>query len=237
MRKVKALALAAVIIAAGAGMAGAAEQSGIGLQWGMGPAFMFGPWDMKMSDSFAITWDVSENVTVSIIRQAGPMSGVHEYTDDVTLPGDDNFTRRMRVDAYETINAIGIATKIPQVNFLKVGMELGVVSIGEEDVDYTNSNGTVSDITNFGNDRDTMDGTGALLGLNCKISLLKAETKTINSEIGLLASLRFIQVPTLHPFGIQETTVDPALHPVLKEIDAIHSINSIDLKLVASLIF
>jgi hypothetical protein len=237
MRKVKALALAAVIVAAGAGMAGAAEQSGIGLQWGIGPAFTFGPFDTKMSDSFAVTWDVSENVSVAIIRQAGQMSGVHEYTDDVTLPGDNNITRRLRVDAYETINAIGISTRIPALSFLKVGMELGVISIAEEQVNYTNSDGSVSSVVNFGNVRDTLDVTGGLMGLTAKISLLKAETKTINSEIGVLAALRFVQIPTTRAFGIQETTVDSALHPVKKEIEALHSINSLDLKLAASLSF
>jgi len=236
MRKVKALALAAVIVAAGAGMAGAAEQSGIGLQWGMGPAFMFGPFDMKMGESFAVTWNVNENVQVAIIRQAGLIGGSHEYKDDTTYPGN-TITRRVNVDAQQTINAIGISAKIPAVSFLTVGMELGVVSLVEQSRVYSTSSGDACDEDNFGSDFDELTGEAALEGITVKLTLLKAETKTINSEIGVVGALRFVQLPTLYTYGNQESTVDPLAHPVPKEIEAIHSLNSFDLKVVASLVF
>jgi hypothetical protein len=226
-----------VLVAAGAGMAGAAEQSGIGLQWGIGPALMFGPFDqMKMADSFAVSWKVSDDVSIAVFRQEGWIGGTHEYTNDITIPGQ-TFKQRLTIDAIYNINGIAIATKIPAITFLTLGMELGVVDVTEVDEDYTDSRGVVGDVGDFGNSRDALDGQGALEGITAKLTLLKAETKTINTDIGIQAALRFVQLPTLYVFGRQETTVDPANNPVLKGIDPIHSMNSLDVRVVASLIF
>jgi len=55
MRKVMALALAAVLVAAGAGMAGAEDRAGVGMNWGIGPTITTGGFGMEFQNELGLS--------------------------------------------------------------------------------------------------------------------------------------------------------------------------------------
>lgn len=226
MRKAKLSLLAAAIFAGMAGTTLAAERAGFGLEWGMGPTIQLGDFDMQMDQSFSVEFSINEDFGVSLFSSQGRFSGEHEYTDDITIPGQ-TFERGIQIGGNTSVEGIRLSYGLPFLKMLRLGIELGRLSIEQDYTDFHNSDGTTSSNVDFGGVSQQLDEVAAMEGVSLRANLLSGATGALTASLGVQASLRFAQFRDRAVFGIQETTVDPLLHPVKEEIETITSYNTL----------
>lgn len=236
MRKAKLSLLAAALFAGMAGTTLAADRAGIGLNWAIGPTIQFGDFDMKFDQSFGVSWAVGPSVSVEVFGQTGQWSSEFEYTDDITVAGQ-TFDRGTQFQGNYTLTGMRFVHTLPFLKILSVGFDLGVMSFGESNRTYYNSDGTISAAANFGGIVDTFDTQAATEGVLAKLTLLTADAGAVKTELGIQGVLRFVQFEELYVNGIQETTVDPAAHPVLESIDPISSYNHLGVQVALNVGF
>jgi len=236
MRKAKLSLLAVALFTAFAGKTLAADRAGVGLEWGMGPVIQMGDFDMKIGQTFAVNWQVNEQVRVSIFGEQAPVRGEYTYSNDIGTP----FDQGIQVNGNYALSGMRIMHQLPILKILDVGFELGVVSLNDTASSpmYHNSNGTNGSDVDFGGAGavDGLNATGALEGLAVRVALFKAESGTVTTELGVNAALRFVQLPDTYVFGTQETTTTkPAAEKV--GIDAVTSYNNIALQVALNVGF
>src|SRR5688572_3408983 len=168
MRKAMLSLLAAVLFAGMAGTTQAADRAGIGLNWGIGPTIQLGDFDMKFDQSFGISWVVSDSVSVEVFGQSGQFSGEYEYTDDVTVSGQ-TFDRGTQLQGFSTLTGLRFVHNLPFLKILSVGFDLGVMTFGEDNRTYYNSDGTTSTTADFGGTVDSFDTQASTEGILAKL--------------------------------------------------------------------
>ncbi len=233
MRNATKWLLVAAGLFAAAGVTQAADRAGVGLEWGIGPSIVFGNFDMKFDSAFQLSWKVSDDFALSVFTSQGRFSGSHEYTDNTVTP---NIKHKIDVFGATDISGISVLHSIPMLSFLMVGLELGQANFGEDGASptYPNSDGSTGSIADFGGARDAFSTDGALEGIIGKITVLHSESKTVTADVGITASLRFIQLQELRVFGTQESTTNITPR---KAIDPVSSYNSLALQLGVTLGF
>lgn len=238
MRKATATLLAAGVMFAVAGgrVAQAADRAGIGVEWGIGPVIQLGDFDMKMSQGFGVTWQVTEAVGVAIFGENAPLHAEYTYSNDT---GAVAFDQGVQVDGDYAVSGMRITHQLPVLKILDVGFELGVVQLNETNVRWHNSNGTLGSDVDFnpaGGNRDTLNTTGAMEGITASIGLFKAETGTVTTELSVAGALRFVQLPDTYIFGNQElNTTKPAAEK--DEIEPIDSYSNLAIRVALNVGF
>ena len=233
MRKTIAVLLVAGFAVAAGGRAIAADRAGISLEWGMGPTLQLGGgFDMLMDQQAGLNWDVSNDFAVSVFSGNGTWRGSKEYTNNTTPA----ITHKVSIEGARDLFGIAIIHSLPVLSFVKVGIELGMVSLNQNSATAWNSNGTACSgtWTEFGGMPQTLDQVASMEGIVGKVTLLKGESKGTYADISVLASLRFVQLPTTFLYGRQES--DSTASP-LKGIEPVESFNNLSIKVVASLGF
>ncbi len=250
MRKAITLSLAVAFMAAAGGrVAMAADRAGIGFEYGMGPTIILGGgFDMLMNQAGAFTWNVSDNFGISISHGTGSVRGSHEYSDDT---GANPVKRKIVVDGHSDTEALTIWASLPMLSFLKIGFELGTVTLSGTATGryYSSDDGSVATPAMFGgvNSYSGLGGTPAggqgtynpsqsmMEGIAAKLTFLKGDSKTISADISVAGALRFVQLEgDRYIYGTQETN---STKLPLKAIDPITGFNQLDLKLVATIGF
>jgi hypothetical protein len=232
MRKTIAVLLVAGFAAASGGRALAADRAGISLDWGVGPTLMLiGGFQMKMDEQVSLDWDVSDDFAVSVFSANATWRGSDEYQNN----GTPAIKHKITVEGTTDSMGIAIVHSLPMLSFIKVGIELGMVTLDESAPIYSSSDGSGSSIADFGGTVDTFSNeVCSMEGILAKVTLLKGESKGTYADISVMGSLRFVQTPTRRIFGIQQT--DSTASPK-KGIDPIGSLDNLSLKIVASLGF
>lgn len=226
MRKAMLSLLAAALFAGMSGKTMAADRAGFGLEWGMGPTIVFGPFDMKMDQSFGVSWLINDDFSVALFTTQGRFSGEHEYTDDVTIPGQ-TFDRGVQVGGTYTVDGLRLNYALPFMRMLSLGIELGRMGFNQDYTEYHNSDGSTSSDTDFGGQTQQLNESAMVEGISLRANLLNGAAGAVTASLGVQASLRFAQFQDRAVFGTQESTVDPLLHPVLDEIETVTSYNTL----------
>jgi len=241
MRKTMAVLLAVgAVMAAGGQAVLAADRAGVGLEWSIGPAISANGFDMKMAQQFMLDWKVSESFSVGVWNSSGLFRGTHSYTDNL------NPTLKHELVTSGTVGANGITllASLPAMNLIELGINVGIESLVGVAPVARNSDGTTGALTDFGS---TLPGpvatataltvTAPLLGIAAKIHLLKAETKTVLTDIGIIASYNFVQFPDTNTFGTQEVLGRPSAMGLLKRIDPVSNYDNAMVLLNAAIWF
>ena len=224
MRKAKLSLLAAALFTALAGKTLAADRAGIGLEWGIGPVIQMGDFDMKFGQSFGVNWQVTDVVSVAIFGENAPLRAEYSYADDT---GSATFDRGIQVNGDYAVSGLRITHELPILKIIDVGFELGVAQLNETLVRYHNSNGSLGTATDFGSSgRDTLNTTGAVEGITAVVSIFKAESGAVSTELTVAGALRFIQLPDTYIFGHQEviTTKTAAEKAEIEPIDSYNNL-------------
>lgn len=228
MRKATTLLLAAVMMAAGSQVAKAADRSGLGVTWSIGPTIQLGDFDMKFDQELGVSWAVGENFGIEIFKSDGQLRGEHTYTDDVTVPGS-NIDQHLVVSGNVNQEGLRFLAGIPFLSFVKfrVGAELGVSDVSITQVTQFRSDGGATTGTEFGVLPTTGTINAPLIGILAKASLLSAESKTVATSLDVMASLRFVNFADTNMLGSQEsnTTKTP-----LAGIDPYSSYNTLAIR-------
>jgi hypothetical protein len=227
MRKAKLSLLAAAIFAGTAGTSMAAERAGFGLEWSVGPTIAFASgFDMQMDQTFGVEFMINDDFSAGLFGGTGRWAGEYAYTNDITVPGQ-SFDQRIQKGGSTEVNGLRLSYTLPFMRMLKLGFELGRVSFGEDSVTYYNSDGSYGGAGDFGGTVESLDTVAAMEGISVRANLLNGAAGALTASVGVQASLRFAQFERTAVFGSQESTVDPALHPVMNEIETITSYNTL----------
>jgi len=220
MRKGKLVLLAAAfaLVAVAPVSTMAADRAGVGLEWGMGPNILTGNFNMEFENSFALAWKVSESFTVAVFNGNALWRGETGYTSDAaadpTLAAQKYTLLR---DGDLTLSGIRILHSVPGLDFLTAGIEFGRVNFNTNvpaNIVKRGDGGAVTN-TEFGAVA-LMPASAELLGVTAKMSIFKAETKTVTTDINVSGSFRIIRFADANVFGDQK-----ALLTTPKAIDAI----------------
>jgi len=184
-----------------------ARAAAIGLEWGWVPTIPFGDFDIRLSNQeFTLSWKVSDDFTVGVFRGDGQYRGEREYTNNTVSP---TIGHKLAVTGTTSVSGIRILVSIPALSMLSAGLEVGAMTLGAGSYTYTNSDGTgfstASPDARFGAGQAFGGATAALLGAVGKASLIRAESKTVTTEITVNAALRFVDLSDTLVFGSQES--------------------------------
>lgn len=240
MRKATATLLAAgmMLVVAGGRVARAADRSGIGLEWSVGPMVAPGDFDMKFTSTFGVKWQATSDVSVGVFGSSGRWSGQHSYgaAAGITTGASTNFptARDVALSAWGShmLSGIRIGYILPWMKMLEGAIELGVMNFWEENYGFAGG----ASLGDFGNTRDALDvsnnASAAMQGLSVRANLLQGEQGPATGRVSVLLSYRFVQFAPLNVFGVEESTVaTPAA------IESVDNFNNISLQLAAEIGF
>lgn len=234
MRKTVAILLVAVFAVAAGGQvakaAAAADRAGVGLEWSIGPAISLSGFEMKMGQQFTLNWKVSESFAVGVWNGSGLFRGEQTYTDATT----NTLKHTLVTSGVTATNGITLLATIPMIEIVELGMNIGFEQL-TCDAGYpkeSHSDGTGGVLAHFGAPA-AMTANGSILGIAARIRLLKAETKTIMTDIGVVGGFNFVQFADVAAFGTQEAQGKTPL----KAIDPVSSYNNLTVMLNAAIWF
>lgn len=234
MRKAKMFMLLAALASMLAGGRVAQAAAGVGLEWGMGPTIPMANFGIKMNEGFTLAWKVTDSFAVGVFREAGMYRGEKEYTNTVVVP---SLKQSIILEGTSEVSGIRLMTVMPVLSILQAGIELGTLSLGAcAAPEYSRSDGANTLVTaaDFG----VLDAMVAqqlpMVGVSLKATLLKGETKTVATEISILAGYRFVDMPDQYVFGTQEATT---VLVTKKKIDAVAGYDNVNVGLVIGLWF
>ncbi|MEK7476188.1 MAG: hypothetical protein AAB152_11235 [Candidatus Coatesbacteria bacterium] len=230
MRKTVAILLVAVCaVAAGGQVAKAADRAGVGLEWSIGPAMSLSGFDMKMGQQFTLSWKVSESFSVGVWNGNGLFRGEKTYTDNTAVP----LKHTLVTQGTTSSNGITLLTTFPGISLLDLGINVGVETFtGGAATENVHTDGSAGVPGHFGAPV-ALTTTAAVLGIAAKIHLIKAETKTVMTDIGILAGLNFVEFADTAVFGTQQAVGTVPL----KNIDSVGSYNNLTVMINAALWF
>jgi hypothetical protein len=235
MRKTMAVLLAVGAMMAVSGQAVmAADRAGVGLEWSVGPVISVSGFDMRMGQQFTLDWRLSETFSVGVWNSSATYRGSHSYTDNV----DRTLTHELVTSGSVSANGITLLASLPAMSLIELGINVGVGTLTPDAVPLvaTDSDGTAGALGDFGGPVP-LQGTVPLLGIAARVHLLKAETKTILTDIGIIAAFNFVEFQDTNAFGTQEVLGVPSPTGLLKKIDPVGSYNNLALMLNAAIWF
>lgn len=218
MRKGKLVLLAAALVLAVVApvSAPAADRAGVGLEWGMGPNILTGNFTMQFDDAFALSWKVSDAFTVAVFNENALWRGENSYSSEAAVDPSGLVQKYTLVqEGALTVSGIRILHTIPALDFISAGIEFGKVNFTNVGAVYKRGDGGVTTGTEFGGVVG-MPASANLLGLAGKVSIFKAETKTVTTDINVSGAFRIIRFAEQDVFGSQK-----ALLVTPKAIDAV----------------
>lgn len=231
MRKTMAVLLAVSgMLMAGGRVANAA--AGVGLEWSIGPTIPVQGFDIKMGQQFALDWKVSDSFSVGVWNASSLYRGEKSYTD-VTVT-----TLKHKLVTQGTVGASGITlmTTLPAISMLELGVNLGVENLTNTSLAATNSDGTAGALADFGAPV-ALTTTAPLLGLNARANLIKAETKTVTTNIGITAAFNWVQFSDTAALGTREALGKLDANGLTKKIDPVSSYTQVTVMVNASIWF
>lgn len=233
MRKAKMFMLLAALASTLAGGRVAQAAAGVGLEWGMGPTIPLSNFGMKMNEGFTLAWKVTDSFAVGVFRESGMYRGEKEYTNTVAVP---SLKQSIILEGTSGVSGIRLMTVMPVLSILQAGIELGTLSLGAATATYSRSDGANALVTaaDFGAPVAMGAQQLPMVGVSLKGTVLKGETKTVSTEISILAGFRFVDMPEQYVFGTQEATT---ILTTKKKIDAVTNYNNIGVGLVIGLWF
>jgi len=226
MRKGKLVLLAAALVLAVVApvSAPAADRAGVGLEWGMGPNLLTGNFSMQFDNAFALAWKVSDSFTVAVFNENAMWRGENSYSSDAAVtPGGATHKYTLVREGDLTVSGIRILHTLPVLDFLSAGIEFGRINfttVGGP-LNIKRDDGVAAVGTEFGTVVG-MPASANLLGLTAKMSLFKAETKTVTTDINLSGSFRVIRYNDASVFGTQK-----ALLTAPKAIDSVSGYSNV----------
>jgi hypothetical protein len=218
MRKGKLVLLAAaLVLAVGAPVSTmAADRAGVGLEWGMGPNILTGNFNMEFENAFALAWKVSDSFTVAVFNGSALWRGENSYTSDAAVDPSGAAQKYTLVqDGDLTLTGIRILHSVPGLDFLTAGIEFGRVNFNSNPGVIKRGDGGVVTGLEFGTPV-AMPASAELLGVTGKVSIFKAETKTVTTDINVSGSFRIIKFADTDVFGTQKAVLSEP-----KAIDAV----------------
>ncbi len=198
--------LIATIVTVGATSAFAADRAVVGLEWGYGPTFR-SLGNAKMEQNANLYWKVSDDFTLGVLGGNGAwaMSKKQRDARGGVPGGTPGVTHTLRKEGTIQVSGIRFLKALPMMNMLSGGIDLGVAQFTETSAAITTdvlamSDGTPVPPATFGAPV-AFNATGAVLGLTGRMSIFRAESKTITSEFVLTGSLRYIALPPINAVG------------------------------------
>ncbi len=234
----KHLILVVSLILFAGSLAIAEERTGLGFEYGGGYLLPLNDYEMRSVQSFALTMDLSENLSASIFRAEGQIRGENSYTgeDDGTSPSaqveDMDFTVINTGDM--SITGLRFKHALPMDLPLKAGLEIGTVRFSNGNHSFRSTGGsgtpaatgTPADDVNWGMAAlDTLDGSYPVLGLLAEAELFSHSTETVTVSVGAGLAFRIVSIPERYALGFEEAEyADPN---DIEEIDAVSSFNTL----------
>lgn len=233
MRKTVAILLVAglaVTVGGQVAKAAAADRAGVGLEWSIGPVLSFSGFDMKMGQQFSLNWKVSDSFAVGVWNGTGLYRGETDYQDNVT----STLKHKLVASGTTSSNGITLLTTLPVITIMELGINIGVETFTADATSpvISRSDGAVGPLATFGVPAD-LTCTAPVLGIAARLHLLKAESKTVMTDIGVIGGFNFVQFPDIAVFGTQE---DLGKTP-LKAIDPVGNYTNLTLMVNASIWF
>jgi len=222
------LAVAFALVAVVPVSAPAADKAGLGLEWGVGPNLVAGNFNMQYGSGFALSWKLADSFAVSVFSNTAPWKGSFSYTSEAANDGYTPGTKhKYSVDRNGDMQVSGIRilhnVPLPILDIISLGIELGTVDFSDN---TSPSACKVDGIVNgaavpaLGLGTDTLSGPAGLIGVSGKVSIFKAETKTVSTDISVLADLTIINIPEKDIWGTRK-----AYLATPKAIDGVTSYN------------
>lgn len=231
------LAMAFALVAVVPVSAPAADKAGVGLDWGIGPNLVAGNFKMQFDNAFALSWKVSEAFTVAVFNSAAPWRGEYSYTSEAANDGTDATEHKYLISRSGdlAISGIRILHAVPGLDFISAGIELGTVAISDNAA-TCKLDGVVSTaattLAAFTDTTQIMPTSAALIGIAGKVSIFKAESKTVTTDINVTGAFRIISIPETSIWGTQKAYLAEP-----KAIDGVTSYNNLNVLLGIGLWF
>jgi len=208
MRKGKLVLLATAFVLAVVApvSAPAVDRAGVGLDWGMGPNILTGGFSMEFDNAFALSWKVSDAFTVAVFNESALWHGENSYSSEAAMD-PSTLVQKYTLVREGTVGSSGIRIlhTLPGLDFLSAGIEFGSISFTNVvPVNYVKrgDGGAVTD-TEFGG-LGNMPASATLLGVAAKMSIFKAESKTVTTDINISGAFRVIKFTETDVFGTQK---------------------------------
>ncbi|MGM0568812.1 MAG: hypothetical protein ACQESB_06320 [Elusimicrobiota bacterium] len=173
----------------------AQSNTGVGFEYGGGYMMPFNDYEMRPMQSFALTVELSENLSAAIFRSDGSVRGENSYSFEDSKYKLIN-TADISLSGLRFKHAFSVA-EIP----LNAGLEIGTAR-------FTNSDHTDNTADFGGADVEDLEGSHSLIGLLADIDLISAETETINVSVNAGAAYRIIALPDIYSLGSEETQAE-----------------------------
>ncbi len=229
MKKLATLGACLILFSVASARAG--SKTGIGFEYGGGYQMPSNDYEARSIQSFALTMDLTEELSVSIFREEGSIRGENSYKGE-----DDAGDKEMDYTLINTgdLSITGLRFKhklpidLPVV--LRAGLEVGQASFrnGARDFRATGGSGTpLSGAAAAANwtDVDVLDGTYPSLGLLADAILVSRQTETLSVSVTAGLAYRIINLPDLYSLGEEEAEfADP---DDISEIDPVKSFNNL----------
>jgi hypothetical protein len=233
MRKTVAILLVAVFAVAAGGQvakaAAAADRAGVGLEWSIGPAISLSGFQMKMGQQFTLNWKVSDSFAVGVYNGSGLFRAENTYTDLAITTKKHTLV----TSGTTASNGITLLATIPMIEIVELGINIGMETLtGVAPVELAHNDGTAGVAAHFGTTAP-LTCTAPILGVAARIRLLKAETKTVMTDIGVVGGLNYVQFSDITAFGTQEVQGKTPL----KAIDPVNSFTNLTVMLNAAIWF
>lgn len=192
----------------------AAEKSLLDFEYGAGILLPIKKYDMKADNMFALTLNMSDKCSVTILREDSRVRGENSYIDaaDVTL----KYT--IVNEGNLSITGIRILHEVPVLSSLRIGLDIANVRFNTQNR-FRRSDGVATDETDWGfaaTFNEPLDGSHPLVGLIVKWTIFSAEMKPVKTSLCLFSGFRFVDVPDTYALGFIESnaTDTPAIDPI-----------------------
>ncbi len=234
MKRSLSLVVALILFAGGA--LTAQEKTGIGFEYGGGYLMPTNDFEMRSVQSFALTMNMTSELSVGIFREEGSIRGENSYTGEDDNAGDEDDIDLTLINTGDiSITGLRFKHTLPvdtPVN-LRAGMEIGTARFSNDAYDFraTGGSGTPAsgsiDGTNWGLVAAPAGITGShpALGLLIDSVLVSKETDTLDVSIGAGIAYRIISLPDIYALGEREAEFVDADDE--SEIDPISNFNNL----------
>jgi len=191
----------------------AAEKSQLDFEYGAGILLPIEKYDMKADNMFALTLNISDKLSVTILREDSRVRGENSYIDIVA---DVKYTIVNEGDL--SISGIRILHEVPFFSSLRIGLDIANIRFNTQNR-FRRSDGAGTDETDWGfaaTFNEPLDGSHPLVGLIVKWTIFSAEMKPVKTSLYLSSGFRFVDVPDTYALGFIETWAPdtPAIDPI-----------------------
>lgn len=193
----------------------------IGFEFGTGILNPIYHYDMKADNAFGLVLNITDDVTVTVMREDARIRGENTYT----VIGGVEY--KIVNDGTVSITGLRIMHVLP-LSFLE-GVELGI-DIGSArfntNLRYSTSNGSATNAADWNIVAgDALAGSHPLLGLAVKLNILSSQSKSMDTNLFICSSARFVDIPDTYTLGRNE--VNSVFSPAIKPVDNFHNFNVI----------